>query len=362
MSERLVPIRKFDFSRLDCLIGALLCSLALAYGVGYRRGSQPAEKDKQAAEDAAVAAAAVDVVENASKQPSAEILAVKGADPKEKAWEKMTDELEHLAAGHRGRVAIYLQDLKTNKTWTFHPDDLFPSASLIKVPVMACVFSKIHDGGLSLNDTLTLRKRNRVGGSGTLKWRNEGSRFTVRELLGHMISESDNTATAMLIEAMGIGYVQQQFPKMGLFYTELYPEGMSLNGGRVAHENYTTAREMTMLMQKIYNGELVDRDSSELMLDILKHKKPTASRLAKGLPAGWSIAHKTGLLRQACHDSAVIMAPTGDYALTVLTGQNTSYRVAKDFITRLGRITFRHYRGEYYVAKAGRRHSQLAVR
>jgi beta-lactamase class A len=283
-------------------------------------------------------------------------------DPKDVSWTRMTEELSHLASRHRGRVAIVLRDLGSNKTWTYHPDDLFPSASLIKVPVMIAVFNKINEGGMSLNDTMVLRRRNRVGGSGSLKWRPDGTKLQVRDVLLHMINESDNTATAMLIEAAGLGYIQQQFPKMGLFYTEIYPEGMSIKGGKVAHENYTTAREMTMLMEKIYRGELVSRASSELMMDILRHKKPTASRLAKSLPRGWEIAHKTGLLRQACHDSAVIFTPNGAFAITVLTGQNGDYKSAKDFISRLGRVAYRHYRGDYALAKAGGRRSDVALR
>ena len=146
-----------------------------------------------------------------------------------------------------------------------------------------------------------------------------------------MINESDNTATKMVLDRLGIGYVQQQFPRMGLLYTGIYEEGMSIKGGRVMHENYTTAREMTSLMDKIYTGQAVDKVSSEVMLDILKKPKAVASRLAKGMPAGWEIAHKTGLLRQACHDSAVFLTPHGDYAITVLTGQNRSYSMAKGF-------------------------------
>ncbi|MBI5630493.1 MAG: serine hydrolase [Elusimicrobia bacterium] len=275
---------------------------------------------------------------------------------KEQEWGEMTGELARLSTRYSGRVAIYLRDLRSGKTWSYHESDLFPSASLIKVPIMVCVFYRIQEGKMSLSDKLALRRPLRRGGSGSLKWQPDGSRFTVWELVGRMINESDNTATAMLLDSMGLGYVQQQFPRMGLVYTGIYEEGMSIRGGKVAHENYTTAQEMTMLLEKIYRGELVDRNSSQLMLDFLRRKKAIASRLAKGLPLGWSIAHKTGLLRQACHDSAIFLTPNGDYALTVLTGQNASYKIAKDFITRLGRITFKHYNGEKrYYAKAVRR-------
>ena len=221
---------------------------------------------------------------------------------------------------------------------------------------MIATFYKIKDGGLSLDEPLTLSRLNRVGGSGSLKWRPDGTRLTLRDALTHMINESDNTATKMVLERIGIGYVQQQFPRMGLLYTGIYEEGMSIKGGRVAHENYTTAREMEMLEEKIYRGEAVDKPSSDLMMEILKKPKAVASRLAKGMPSGWEIAHKTGLLRQACHDSAIFLTPNGDYAVTVLTGQNASYSQAKNFITALAHVTFANYGGPTYLAKATKRH------
>jgi beta-lactamase class A len=275
----------------------------------------------------------------------------------------MTEDLFRLAASYRGRVAIVLKDLQTGNVWTYHQDDLFPSASLIKVPVMLCVFNSINDGKISLNEKIALRRKHRVGGSGSLKWSPDGTKLSLRELLYRMINESDNTATAMILDRIGIDYVQAQLPKFGLFYTEVNPEGLSIKGGRVPRENYTTAREMAMMMERIYRGEMVSRASSELMMDILKHRRATRSRLAKGLPRGWELAHKTGLLRQACHDVAIVLTPYGDYALTVLTGHNRSYGTAKDFISRLGKVTFKYYNARgHLVAGSSARRGPLVVR
>lgn len=342
---------KFQLERMDMMLVAALSIVLASYALGYRldwtEGQAWPEGDE--AESAAVAAPASSVPTQLQSRPQPQMLpgtpSAWSADQRDEAWDSMTNELASLAARHPGRVAIYLRDLNNDRSWSYHPDDLFPSASLIKVPVMAAVFNKIQAGELSFEDRLTLRRRLRVGGSGSLKWRPDGSKLKVSELLLHMINESDNTATAMLLDQIGIGYAQRIFPKIGLLYTGIYPEGMSIKGGRVAHENYTTAREMTMLMEKIYRGSLVGKEESRLMLEILRYPKATASRLAKGLPRGWVIAHKTGLLRQACHDSAIIFTPYGDYAITVLTGQNRSYHDAKDFISRLGRVTFKHYSG-----------------
>ena len=361
----------------DLLLVSALAVIGLSYGLGYRldwseENGRP-EEDQEVAEISAPASlapapkqAAPPAAAFSPAAGQASIGPAAGSSiaphPRDAQWEAMTASLGRMAERYPGRVAIYLKDLKTGRTWTHHPDDLFPAASLIKVPVMIATFYKIRDGHLALDEKIAISRRNRVGGSGSLKWRPDGTKLTIRELLVHMINESDNTATKMILDHLGIGYVQQQFPRMGLLYTGIYEEGMSIKGGRVMHENYTTAREMASLMDKIYTGQAVDKVSSEVMLEILKKPKAVASRLAKGMPAGWDIAHKTGLLRQACHDSAIFLTPNGDYAVTVLTGQNRSYSQAKDFITKVAKVTFHHYAGPRYYAKAGSRRKSRAAR
>jgi beta-lactamase class A len=279
------------------------------------------------------------------------------------AWKSLTSQLRQMAAHYHGRVAIDLQNLNNGQTWTYNANDLFPAASLIKVPIMIAVFERIHESALSLTETMTLRRHNRVGGSGALKWRPDGTRLTISQLLDHMIRESDNTAANMLIEAVGgIPYIQSQLPKVGLVSTQIHRQGMSLRSGYVARENYTTAREMAMLLRRIYEGKMIDPASSRLMLDYLLLKKPVASRLGKGLPVGWEIAHKTGLERRACHDSAIILTPHGDFLLTVLTGNNRAYKPAQKFIARIGHLTYRYYGGHVPMTHSRRRYYALAGR
>ncbi|OGR95631.1 MAG: hypothetical protein A2V88_14285 [Elusimicrobia bacterium RBG_16_66_12] len=354
----------------DLLLFAALVVVGMSYGLGYRldwseENGRP-EDDVEVADIPAPAArapwppSAVEMAPPPTAQAAGASIGPAAAleikpDARAAAWDKMTSQLDNLSARYPGRVSIFLSDLRSGKTWMHHPDDLFPAASLIKVPIMIAAFYKMKDGQLSLDERLAISRRNRVGGSGSLKWRPDGTKLAVRDLLMYMINESDNTATKMILERLGLGYVQQQFPRIGLLYTGIYEEGMSIKGGRVAHENYTTAREMTMLLEKIYKGEAVDKASSEFMMEILKRPKAVPSRLAKGLPVGWEIAHKTGLLRQACHDSAVFLTPNGDYAMTVLTGQNQSYSQAKTLITKLAHVTFANYAGPRYYAQATRR-------
>ncbi|OGS50109.1 MAG: hypothetical protein A3J79_12150 [Elusimicrobia bacterium RIFOXYB2_FULL_62_6] len=269
-------------------------------------------------------------------------------------WQTMVTSLENTAYNYRGHVGIYLRDLNSGRTWEYNADRLFPSASLIKLPIMAAVFDKIKTGALSLDTQIKLTRRDRAGGSGSLKWVREGTSLSVMEIIYKMITESDNTATKMLIDYAGINYYQLTFEKLGLVYTRIYPEGLSLTSGRVARENYTTAREMSVLLERIYRGDLVDRASSEAMLEFLKQNKGR-TRLRKGLPIGWEIGHKTGLLRKSCHDVGIVFSPRGDYIIAVLTGDVPDYTSAKSFISKVAKLTYEYYKidSDYAQSRAG---------
>ncbi|MDD2805721.1 MAG: class A beta-lactamase-related serine hydrolase [Elusimicrobiales bacterium] len=258
-------------------------------------------------------------------------------------WLAMVAGLEKLSRSYSGRVGIYIKDLETGKTWDYNSKRQFPSASLIKVPIMAAIFEKIKAGQLSLDTQIRLTRSGRVGGSGSLKWVRDGTSLSVMEIIYKMITESDNTATKMLIDAVGMDYLAAGFRALGLERTNITPEGMSLSSRPVRRENYTTAREMGSLLERIYAGELVSREASEFMLDVLKHTK-SRSRLRKGLPLGWEIGHKTGLLRRNCHDVGIVFSPRGDFVIAVLTSEAPNYTVAKNFIAKVAKLTYQYYK------------------
>jgi len=258
-------------------------------------------------------------------------------------WLAMVEGLEKHSRSYRGRVGIYIKDLETGKTWDYNSERQFPSASLIKVPIMAAVFEKIKAGSLSLDTQIRLTRGGRVGGSGSLKWVRDGTSLSVMEIIYKMITESDNTATKMLIDTVGMDYLSASFRALGLERTNITPEGMSLSSRPVRRENYTTAREMGSLMERIYAGELVSREASEFMLDVLKHTK-SRTRLRKGLPLGWEIGHKTGLLRRNCHDVGIVFSPRGDFVIAVLTSEAPNYTVAKNFIAKVAKLTYQYYK------------------
>ncbi len=275
---------------------------------------------------------------NASKFP-----AIRAED-----WQSFDDAVHARARQFSGTLGYVIKDLNSGHVVSSQADRAFPSASLIKLPIMVAVFQAVEDKKLTLAQTLTLHRQDRKGGSGILKWSPVGSVFTVSELVEAMITHSDNTAAHMLVDQLGYDYLQQTFHKLGLQATEVHPEGFRLTSRRVDEDNMTSPADMAMLLEKIYTRQLVSEQASDDMLGILK-RQHLRDRLPKYLPSGWMIAHKTGLLRRACHDVGIVFSPNGDYLICVLTNHDSTYKVAKRFIATMGRISFDYYQGGFHT-------------
>jgi beta-lactamase class A len=258
-------------------------------------------------------------------------------------WLDFNERLRVLSDNYKAKVGIYIKDLKTGKTWEYNADRLFRSASLIKLPIMVGVFNLVKENKISLETELILTSKERVDGSGSLKWARDGTRITVLELVYRMVTESDNTATRMLVDHIGIEYFKSYFKQIGLSYTNITEEGMNLTSGRVSKENFTTPREMGYLLERIYKKDIVSKDMCEMMLDILKRNK-SHSRIRKGIPTTWQVGHKTGLLRKSCSDVGIVFSPNGDYILCVLLDDVPSYRSGKEFIAKVAKITAEFYK------------------
>ena len=153
-----------------------------------------------------------------------------------------------------------------------------------------------------------------------------------------MIVESDNVATNILSEALGLGYINQHIIEWGLNVTDMKRWVMDLRRRNEGIENYTTAREMGELFEMIYNGQIVSSAACDQMLDIMKNQR-SKSRIPRYLPPEVPVAHKTGLMRNVVHDAGIIYTASGDYVLCVLTG-NLPSRSAKRLIGEISYIIY----------------------
>lgn len=257
-------------------------------------------------------------------------------------WASLTGELEKQTGTWTAETGIVLKDFETGRVWKKNPSGKFRSASLIKVPIAAAVMEKLGEGGISLDDSLKVSKKNRVSGSGTLRWENNGTQIPLGTVLFKMITESDNTATKMIVDRMGFDTITASLEHLGLNNTNVCPNISNMTSRKISDDSFTTPQDIAGLFEKIYKGGLVGREHSDYLLGILKQTK-SRNRLRAGLPEGWQLGHKTGLLRKACHDAGIVFSPRGDYLLVVMTGDVPNYRKAKSFISSVGKITYKYY-------------------
>lgn len=251
----------------------------------------------------------------------------------------MSQEVSHF----QGEAGVILKNLDTGWQIALNKVKSFPSASLAKIPIMASCFYAVFQGKIKLQDELILKQRDKVLGSGMLKTIAPGSRFSIDSLIERMITESDNTAANMLIELLGFEYLNSCFKKFGLKDTSIARKMMEFSLRKKGVENYTTAEDVALLLEKMYRKELINAVFSERCLSLLKQQK-IKDRIPARLPPEVVIAHKTGLERHVCHDAGIVFSPDGNFLICVLTSHTdkTSKR-AKEFIAKLALEAYRYF-------------------
>lgn len=234
---------------------------------------------------------------------------------------------ESLIAKLPGRYAIYAKDLESDAVLAYHEHDIFPSASTIKVPIMAEVYRRVEDEHASLDDMLIMRREDQVGGSGVLQDLSQGASFSIRDLTTLMITVSDNTATNLLIDYLGLGKINQMIQRLGMKNTELVRRLQRIPAERPDTFNHTTAYDLSLVMEKLARGQCVSQLASEHMVNILSRCQGPISLIDKtrsgryvGQPRSVAVAHKTGSLDQARHDTGIVYREGGRvYVATVLS-------------------------------------------
>jgi beta-lactamase class A len=268
-------------------------------------------------------------------------------------------ELQTFLAGVRGRfrgtLSYYIEDLQTGQAIVWNENQPLPAASVIKLPIAVTLFEQGLAGKVRLDDELVLKPTDKADGSGVLRRTRSGTRLTVENLVELMLQRSDNTATNMLTDLLGLEEINAACRRQGLATTCMPRYIMDLEARDNRIENYTSAADMARLLKALYGRRILDEPSSVRLLEILKGQQ-VRDRLPRYLPQGVVIAHKTGLMKDACHDVGILYGRNHDYVVAVLTSEFGSYTQAKQAIGQIGRAVYLYDAGEpITVAKVVRR-------
>lgn len=259
------------------------------------------------------------------------------------AWSILEQKIKTEADSFGQQAGVVIKDLSTGWKIVINEDKIFPSASMVKIPIMASLFFACAQEEVDLRQKLVLKESCKALGSGKLRNYASGSEFNLEDLIEIMIKESDNTAANMLIDYLGFDSLNNYFKKLGLNNTNIVRKMMDFKNRRYGVENFTSARDLSYLLEEIYNNKLINKIFSKKCLEILKKQK-IRDRIPASLPFDTVVAHKTGLERGICHDAGIVFTPQGDFLVCVLTKH--SYRVskpAKRFISRIALDVYDYY-------------------
>lgn len=267
----------------------------------------------------------------------------------------LAERIDPLVKAHKGVAAVAVKDLQTGESYHHNADRVMPTASLIKFPVLLEAYLQADEGKFALADKVVLKDADKVPGSGILtKHFNEGASFSVRDACRLMVAYSDNTATNLVIDKVGIAAVNKRMADWGFKETRLNAKvfrGSTTSVDKKRTQKYglgsTTAREMAGLWEVLM---LTDKVRPPLKQAVLNHLRNNMDRdkFPRLLPPGTPVAHKDGSVTASRTDAGVIFSPGGAILVVVLTDENRDRRWSRDnggdvLCAKVARAAYDHF-------------------
>lgn len=260
-------------------------------------------------------------------------------------------QIEQLLEQAGGLWGAVIEDLHTNERFEHNPDQRFYAASLIKVPIMAAVFTDVYQGKYSFQDKYILRQEDLVGGCGVLQHLTPGMPITIYDLVMLMIIQSDNSATNILIDRVGAETIRQVMQKYQMTNSQFYNKLMMIPAELEGY-NEVTSGDMASIYRFMANGKILSYNSCLQMISILKkqqirdsipfHLPDPDSDVIGGLPR-WELANKTGNVTNINHDVGILYVRDSAILISLLS-KDAEEKRAKDTMGKIGRLIYETYR------------------
>ena len=241
-----------------------------------------------------------------------------------------------------GTVGFVLQDLRKNFRRDWNAEEIFPAASVIKLTILWELFRRVERGELSLHKELELRETSKVGGFGILKEMHPGLRPSLEDLATLMIVLSDNVATNMLIDLLGMDAINRSAAELGLHKTALRRKMMDGEAKARGLDNFTSPEDMAHLLWHYMESPDLSESSRNTMLNILLRQQCN-NKLPLRMPQDAPLAHKTGDLPGTEHDAGILLLPKRPVILVVMTKDLSRNQDGIAFCNEFGELLYTTY-------------------
>ena len=257
-------------------------------------------------------------------------------------WQKLESSIHDVDQNLDGVMGVAIEDLKTGDQFFFHENEVFAQASSIKITVLANLYLQAQQGKLKLTDLYTVQSSDLVPDSDIMGGLTPGvTRITLRDLATMMVAVSDNSATNVLIDHVGMANVNAMLDSLGLTHTRLRRKMMDLEAAKQGRENISTPREMMTLFEAIYRGKLLNQESTADFFKVLTTNKD--SWIPRELPADLKIANKPGSLEAVRNDSGVVFVEGRPYVICVMTAFLANERDGEAAISKISLAVWRMF-------------------
>ncbi|HVR24989.1 MAG TPA: serine hydrolase [Candidatus Polarisedimenticolia bacterium] len=257
-------------------------------------------------------------------------------------WQKLESTIHDLDDRLEGVMGVAIEDLSTGKQSFLREDEVFAQASSIKIAVLAELYRQAQQGKLNLADLYTVQSSDLVADSDIMGGLTPGvTRVTLRDLATMMVAVSDNSATNVLIDRIGMENVNSMLDSMGLAHTRLRRKMMDLEAAKQGRENISTPREMMLLLGSVYRGKLLNKESTAEFFKVLSTNKD--SWIPRDLPADVKIANKPGALEGVRNDSGIVFVEGRPYVICVMTAFLEKERDGEEAISKVSQAAWKMF-------------------
>src|SRR5215469_8043181 len=260
---------------------------------------------------------------------------------KQKAlWQKMDQNIQDVTQNVDGVMGVMVEDLASNQTFTILPDEVFPTASSIKIAVLADLYLQAQQGKLKLTDMYTVQKSDLIPDSDIMGGLTPGlTKITLHDLATMMVAVSDNSATNVLIDRVGMENVNALLDSLGLTHTRLRRKMMDLKAASEGRENVATPRELGKLLELIYRGKVLNQPYTDDFFTMLSTHKE--SFIPRNFPDGLKIANKPGELEGVRNDIGLVFLQNHPYIVSVMSCYLRNGREGEDAISKISLLAYR---------------------
>ncbi|MGC1450492.1 MAG: serine hydrolase [Candidatus Sulfotelmatobacter sp.] len=257
-------------------------------------------------------------------------------------WQKLSASIQEVDQHLDGVMGVAIEDLTTGDHFFLNEDQVFAQASSIKITVLANLYLQLQQGNLKLTDSYTVQSSDLVPDSDIMGGLTPGlTRLTLRDLATMMVAVSDNSATNVLIDRVGMQNVNAMLDSLGLNHTRLRRKMMDLQAAKEGRENISTPREMMMLLDAIAHGKVLNKESSADFFTMLSTNKD--SWIPRDLPSGLKIANKPGALEAVRNDSGIVFVEGRPYVICVMTSFLRNERDGEEAISQVSLATWQMF-------------------